>query len=196
MIAELTAAINAEAWDGAHYIYAFMPDGSPVGSQRNEEGRIHLNVNTWALFNGVAAAAGRVEQVLGAIRSLQTPLGHSPDLPALHRTQQAGRADRRHAAGPVRERLDLHPRPEFRGLWPDPTWGCGSAGLGPSSGRILPEATLPDIATGPLHQISNFTVGIQHEHFGRNLYSNFTGPWPGCASPLDRMFGLLPDSTG
>ncbi|HLA39102.1 MAG TPA: hypothetical protein VJ417_03855, partial [Candidatus Glassbacteria bacterium] len=74
IIGEMTGIINQVAWDGGHYVYAIMPDGTPVGSATNEEGKIHLNVNAWSLFNGVAEKAGRVDRVLAAIAGLDTPL--------------------------------------------------------------------------------------------------------------------------
>ena len=66
LAADLTEAVNANAWDGDWYVYAFADNGQPVGSRLNEEGRIHLNVQTWAIFSGVATPE-RVERLLQAI---------------------------------------------------------------------------------------------------------------------------------
>jgi cellobiose phosphorylase len=50
-------AINSYAWDGEWYVYAFA-DGEdelfPVGSAKNEEGKIRLNSQSWAVLSGVA----------------------------------------------------------------------------------------------------------------------------------------------
>jgi len=54
---ELKTAVNEHGWDGRWYLYAITDDGDPVGSDRNAEGKIHLNVQTWALFAGVAEGA-------------------------------------------------------------------------------------------------------------------------------------------
>lgn len=54
---ELKDAVNRHGWDGRWYIYAITDDGERVGSDRNAEGKIHLNVQTWALFAGVAEGA-------------------------------------------------------------------------------------------------------------------------------------------
>lgn len=191
IIKEMTQTINRNAWDGSHYIYAFMPDGTPVGSMQNEEGKIHLNVNAWSLFNRVAESAERVEQVLEAIAGLDTPLGHfllHP--PYTEKSRYVGRI------------ADIIP-----GLFENGSiyihgqsfyiFGLTTLGKGDEAYRelkkILPESTIPDIATGPLHELSNFTTGKCHEHFGRNLYSNFTGSVNWLRKSLDHMFGLLAD---
>jgi cellobiose phosphorylase len=53
----LKSAINEYAWDGHWYLRAFA-DGEkeliPIGSSREEEGRIYLNTQTWAVLSGVA----------------------------------------------------------------------------------------------------------------------------------------------
>ena len=91
--ATLTDRINEHAWDGEWYIYAINGEGEPIGSKDSPEGKIHLNVNTWAIFSGVAAAAGREEQVWKSIEDLATPLGHLLLKPALHRRPAARPSD-------------------------------------------------------------------------------------------------------
>ena len=51
---ELYAIINKYGWDGEWYRYAICGNGNYVGSNQNEEGKIHLNANTWAVFAGLA----------------------------------------------------------------------------------------------------------------------------------------------
>lgn len=51
---ELYKAINEYGWDGEWYRYAISGNGDYVGSKENEEGKIHLNSNTWAVFTGLA----------------------------------------------------------------------------------------------------------------------------------------------
>jgi len=54
MYETLKRDINDNAWDGRWYIYAFNDYGKPIGSKSNLEGKIHLNVQTWAIFTKVA----------------------------------------------------------------------------------------------------------------------------------------------
>jgi cellobiose phosphorylase len=63
---ELKNAVNQHGWDGRWYLYAITDDGVPVGSDRNEQGKIHLNVQTWAIFAGVAEGA-RIAPLLQVI---------------------------------------------------------------------------------------------------------------------------------
>jgi N,N'-diacetylchitobiose phosphorylase len=49
---------------------------------------------------------------------------------------------------------------------------------------------LQDIATGPRHQQSNFTVGPDHPNFGMQLFSNFTGSVPWYRRVIERMLGV------
>jgi len=46
--------INKHAWDGQWYVRAFTDDGEVIGSQNNEEGKIYLNTQSWAVLSSVA----------------------------------------------------------------------------------------------------------------------------------------------
>lgn len=51
---ELKDIINKYGWDGEWYTYAVSGSGEFIGSKKNEEGKIHLNSNTWAVFTGIS----------------------------------------------------------------------------------------------------------------------------------------------
>jgi len=51
---EMAAAINEHAWDGKWYLCALDDDANPIGSQQNEEGKIFLNMQSWAQLGKVA----------------------------------------------------------------------------------------------------------------------------------------------
>lgn len=53
-IEELQRTINAVAWNGEWYTYAFSDDGSPVGVPEEREGRVHLNAQVWAVATDTA----------------------------------------------------------------------------------------------------------------------------------------------
>jgi cellobiose phosphorylase len=191
IIDELTEAINRSAWDGSHYVYAFMADGTPVGSDRCEEGKIHLNVNSWSLFNHVAEQGGHVEEVLDSIERLRTALGYLLLYPAYTtKSKIVGRiADM--APGQF-ENASIYTHGQSFVIYALVSLGRGTEAFDALK-KILPEETLPDIATGPSHQISNYSVGIENEHFGRNLYSNFCGALAWLRKSTSCMLGLLPD---
>ena len=47
-------AINQNAWDGNWYARCFDDNGSPIGSNKNEEGKIFMEAQAWALIAGIA----------------------------------------------------------------------------------------------------------------------------------------------
>jgi cellobiose phosphorylase len=50
-LAELDAKLETYAWDGAWYVRAFDENGNKIGSKENEEGKIFLNPQSWAVFS-------------------------------------------------------------------------------------------------------------------------------------------------
>ncbi len=71
----IKTAVNAHAWDGEWYIRAFTDEGQPVGSSKNEEGRIYHSVQAYAVLSGVAEA-DRAAKCLAAVdRLLMTEYG-------------------------------------------------------------------------------------------------------------------------
>ncbi|MBN2536338.1 MAG: hypothetical protein JXB88_25875 [Spirochaetales bacterium] len=51
---EIKDVINATAWDGNWYVRAFDDYGNPVGTEKEKEGKIYLNAQSWAVYSGVA----------------------------------------------------------------------------------------------------------------------------------------------
>ncbi len=52
---EMAAAINEHAWDGNWYICALDDDAKPIGSKQNDEGKIFLNMQSWAQLGRVVS---------------------------------------------------------------------------------------------------------------------------------------------
>ena len=50
---EMAEAINEHAWDGEWYLCALDDYANPIGSQQNEEGKIFLNMQSWAQLGKV-----------------------------------------------------------------------------------------------------------------------------------------------
>ena len=70
----LSAAVNSTCWDGGWYLAGFDDEGRAFGTARDEEGKLFLNTQTWAIMSGIAEGE-RLEQCLAAIDSLNTPFG-------------------------------------------------------------------------------------------------------------------------
>ena len=64
---DLKEAINKHAWDGEWYIRATRDDGRPLGSKTQEEGKIFLNAQTWAVINGTATPE-RGKQAMDSVK--------------------------------------------------------------------------------------------------------------------------------
>lgn len=191
----MTRRINDHAWDGQWYIYAINGQGVPIGSRSSAEGKIHLNVNAWALFTGVAAAGGRHKQVWDAIEQLATPFGHMLLAPpyALASRPLVGRiADQLPG---MFENGSIYTHGESFYLYAlvcagrTDRWYEGIA-------RTLPSNLVPDLSTAPPHQQSNFFVGPAHAAYGTNLFSNFTGSLAWYRRGIERVVGLVPEFDG
>jgi len=63
---DLVSAVREQAWDGDWYVYGFADDGRAVGSRKDREGQVHLNMQTWSLFSGIAEGE-RVDKLLRLI---------------------------------------------------------------------------------------------------------------------------------
>lgn len=50
----LKHAFNRYGWDGEWYLQATLDSGAPLGSHTNEEGKIFLMPNNWAVISGIA----------------------------------------------------------------------------------------------------------------------------------------------
>ena len=191
MIRTLTRNINRHAWDGKYYVYGFDDKGRAIGSHRNREGQIHLNVNTWALLSGVAQAAGRAGTVSRSIEKLDTPIGHLLlDPPYTARSKHVGRiADVRPG---MFENGAVYTHGQSFLIAAMLKMGRGSKAY-EAIKATLPEATLPDVSTAPLHQQTNFAVGKAHPNFGQHLYTNFTGSLAWYRRAIEWMMGVVPD---
>ncbi|MFZ0389484.1 MAG: glycosyl transferase family 36, partial [Calditrichia bacterium] len=63
--AELKEALNTAGWNGQWYLAATKDDGTPIGDPSQEECKIYLMSQTWAIINRVAKPE-RAEQVAAA----------------------------------------------------------------------------------------------------------------------------------
>jgi cellobiose phosphorylase len=70
-------AINQSAWDGEWFMRCFDDHGEPVGSHRNQQAKIFIESQAWALISGVAED-DRIERILNSCdEMLLTDLGYA-----------------------------------------------------------------------------------------------------------------------
>ncbi len=80
---ELYEIINNAGWDGNWYLAAFNDEGYKIGSRENEEGKVPLNSQTWAILSEVAKDKERQKKILDKIDNyLDTPYGPALFLPS------------------------------------------------------------------------------------------------------------------
>ncbi len=73
--AEMKARVEQHAWDGEWYVMYFDHDGTPVGSHKNQYGKVHLNGQSWAVLSGFASPA-RARQAMDSVyKHLNTKYG-------------------------------------------------------------------------------------------------------------------------
>ena len=65
----MTERINCDGWDGQWYLAGYNDDMVPFGSNRNKEGKIFLNSQSWAILSGVVTA-DRLPVMLHAMEQL------------------------------------------------------------------------------------------------------------------------------
>jgi cellobiose phosphorylase len=191
----LTGLINEHAWDGQWYIYAINGQGEPIGSSRSLEGKIHLNVNTWAIFSGVAAAAGREDVVWQSIEQLASPLGHVLLRPPYTNVSRAGVGRIADTMPGMFENGSVYTHGEAFYLFALLSSGRADAWR-EEIYKTLPSNIVPDISTSPPHQQSNFSVGPDHVAWGANLFSNFTGSMGWYRRGIERVIGVVADFDG
>ena len=72
---EIAAAVQARLWDGDWFARGITDDGQVFGVARDEEGRIFLNPQSWALLAGVATADQAERMIRAVEEQLEGPHG-------------------------------------------------------------------------------------------------------------------------
>ena len=77
----LGVILNESCWDGQWYLRGYDDEGNAFGCQQDEEGKIFLNAQTWAIMSQTATGE-RQKKCLETIDALETPLGPKVLFPA------------------------------------------------------------------------------------------------------------------
>lgn len=191
----LVEAFNKYAWDGEWYTYGWDDAGAPIGSRRSPEGKIHANVQTWALMERIVPPT-RERVVWGSIRKyLQTDAGLLTCWPAYEKTQPTGARIREMNPGWCENAaMYCHGTAFYMAA-------CLAAGHGDEAFGAL-QCYLPTNPRNPQcdmepYAVTTFYVGPGSRHFGKAGYSWFTGSvswflfcgWEG-------LVGITPDFNG
>ncbi len=71
---ELKSAVNSHCYKAGYYIAGYDDFGRPFGSDSDDEGRIFLNTQVWAVISGIACDE-RLASIISIIDKLSTPFG-------------------------------------------------------------------------------------------------------------------------
>jgi cellobiose phosphorylase len=72
---EMKKLVNQHGWDGAWYLRAFNDDGDTLGSHRNEEGRLFLLPQAWAVISGISDGDKGIRAMEACDKYLEIDLG-------------------------------------------------------------------------------------------------------------------------
>src|SRR5208283_1732419 len=73
--AEINRAVNTHLWDGRWFARGITDDGVAFGTSHDQEGRIFLETQSWAILSGAANADQRQLIIQAVADQLETPYG-------------------------------------------------------------------------------------------------------------------------
>lgn len=72
---QLNKVTNEYCWDGEWYLRAFRDNGIPIGSNKDEQGKIFLNAQSWSVISGLAVKERADKALESSVKYLETPYG-------------------------------------------------------------------------------------------------------------------------
>ena len=181
-------------WDGDWYIRGITADNRKIGTHTDEEGKVHLESNAWAVLSGVASQA-RGERALAAVKEyLFTPYGIMLNAPPYTKPDDGiGFVTRVYPGLKENGAIFSHPNP-----W---AWGAASALGDGESAMAFYDALCPynqndkiEIRQAEPYVYCQFVVGKAHTAFGRARHPFMTGSagWSYFAA-TEYILGIRPD---
>lgn len=184
-------------WDGEWYARGITASGRMIGTQKDVEGRVHLESNTWAVLSGVASPQ-RGRQAMDAVKEhLYTPWGLMLVAPAYSTPDdEIGFVTRVYKGVKENGAVFSHPNP-----W---AWGAEAA-LGRGSRAMeFYNALCPyyqndqiEIRQSEPYSYCQFIMGKDHTAHGRARHPFMTGSggWSYFAATR-YLLGIRPDFDG
>ena len=181
-------------WDGKWFIRGITADGRRIGTQQDEEGRVHMESNTWAVISGAADRAQGLAAMDSVYEYLFTPYGLMLNAPSYTKVDDGiGFVTRVYPGLKENGAIFSHPNP-----W---AW-VAEAMLGRGSRAMeLYNALCPalqndkiEIRESEPYSYCQFVVGRDHTAFGRARHPFMTGSsgWAYYAA-TQYLLGVRPD---
>lgn len=193
----ITRVLNEECWDGEWYIRATKDNGEPIGSQRNEEGEIYLNPQSWAVISDVAEGK-RASQCMDSVKeNLDTPKGPKLMAPAYTEIDDTIGAATREVPG-KKENASIFNHPIAWTIYAETILGRGDRAYNYFK-QSLPTSVCDDQDVYKLepYVYAEYITGPDHSDFGEAGHSWLTGTasWMYRVG-IDFILGVIPEFDG
>ena len=194
LAADVRAKCESVLWDGRWYIRGITADGRRIGTQSDEEGRVHMESNTWAVLSGAAPYERGIKAMDSVDEYLYTDFGLMLNAPCYTKPDDGiGFVTRVYPGLKENGAIFSHPNP-----W---AW-CAEAMLGRGDRAIkFYNALCPalqndkiEIRQSEPYSYCQFVVGKSHTAFGRARHPFMTGSsgWAYYAA-TQYILGVKPD---
>jgi len=194
MAEKVKSACSSHLWDGKWYIRGITVSGRKIGTQKDKEGKVHMESNTWAVFSGVAGQAQGQEAMDSVNQYLYTPYGLMLNAPSYTvNDDEIGFVTRVYPGVKENGAIFSHPNP-----W---AW-CAEARLGRGDramkfyNALLPynQNDMIEVRKAEPYSYCQFVMGRDHRDFGqaRHPFMTGTGGWAYFAATR-YLLGIRPD---
>lgn len=188
---------DAVLWDGKWFIRGITADGRRIGTQRDSEGRVHMESNTWAVISGAAGAEKGASAMDSVDEYLYTPYGLMLNAPCFTTPDDGiGFVTRVYPGLKENGAIFSHPNP----------WAWVAEAMLGRGGRAMKfyDALCPALQNGRIevrqsepYSYCQFVVGRDHPAFGRARHPFMTGSsgWAYYAA-TQYILGVRPELDG
>ena len=194
---QIAEALNAIAWDGQWYIRGTRDDGKVIGSRNNEEGRIFLESNTWAVISGIAPE-DRARMTMDSVHKLlNTPRGPQLVWPAYRHVDPGVGLATRCVPG-KKENGAIFNHPAAWAIMAECLLGNGDRAYEYyNKTNPINQAQDPDIYRMEPYVYSEYVTSPEHPTFGEASHSWLTGSgvWM-YRDGIDYILGVRPTYDG
>ena len=171
----LKTAFERFGWDGEWYLQATTDDGLPVGSRENDEGKIFLMPNIWAVISDIAEPERAAQAMQSVTKYLLKDYGTLLNFPAFTRPRPDIGYVTRYAPG-LRENGGVYTHAATWSVWAYALLGEAELAY-EAYRRICPPNRSADIdvyKAEPYVTPGNID-GTQSEYYGRGGWTWYTG---------------------
>ena len=194
MANQVKMVCNKELWDGKWFIRGITKTGKKIGTQKDTEGKVHLESNAWAVLSGVATHDNAVKAMDNVYNYLFTKYGIRLNAPSYTKpNDEIGFVTRVYPGLKENGAIFSHPNP-----W---AWAAEcKIGRGDRAMEYY-NALCPyyqndniDIREAEPYSYCQFIVGPDHTAFGRARHPFMTGSGGWAYFSATRyMLGIQPD---